>query len=598
MLELRKKLSSTKISESATVVPSNSCSVTVVPSNNCSKHNELQIVYCETCRKIICRDCTISKEHNTHNYQLISECYPQHSQQLQDNLDLVKRNVDDIKSAVTYLATREDKVLQQGEQLKKEINTHAQEVISQIQRSCTHLLQQVDTSVQQKKNFLTEHRRKAQELHDQLNACKDKIEHSLKEWSEQQILIGKEKLIIEMSTATQNVNPREFFLIELDYTEFQKCSAYSAIGQIITTSMFKKSSLTTSPCLLSQPGIAKLELQSEYGLPFALPLSFISCTLFSPGVDRPPVKCDITQTHPGEYSVTFTPSTKHDQLAVQVEGVNIPNSPFSLPVISLPGARGEPLFTKHIEGLVQPLGIGLFNNGDMVVVEGAGHCITILNNEGKKIKTFGQLKTGVQFNYPQGVAISIDGHILVTDEHRLQKLTTEGICVKSVGKSRSGSGRQQFNDPKGIAVHPKTGQIFVADSKNNRIQIFNNDLSPASTLHYKSQLASPNDIAIDDDGNLYVVEFDTNCITKLTPTGKIAKFLCGQLNRPSSVTVRNNVVYVTVWGQSEVAMFNAGGKFLHSFGDKELNAPSGITADALGQKLYITDTYNNRIVVT
>ena len=589
MLELRKKLSSTKISEPATAVP----------SNICYKHNELQIIYCETCRKVICRDCTISKEHNTHNYQLISECYPKHSQQLQDNLDLVKRNVDDIKSAVTYLATREDKVLQQGEQLKKEINTHAQEMISQIQRSCTHLLQQVDTSVQQKKHFLTEHRRKAQELHDQLNECKDKIEHSLKEWSEEQILTGKEKLIIEMSTATQNVNPREFFLIELDYTEFQKHSTYSAIGQIITTSMFKKSTLTTSPCLLSQPGIAKFELQSENGLPFALPLSFISSALFSPGVDRPPVKCDITQTHPGEYSVTFTPSTKHDQLAVQVGGVDIPNSPFSLPVIPLPGARGEPLFTKHIEGLVQPSGIGLFHNGDMVVIEGAGHCITILNKEGeKKIKTFGQLKTGVQFNYPKGVAISIDGHILVTDEHRLQKLTTEGICVKSVGKSRSGSGRQQFNDPKGIAVHPKTGQIFVADSKNNRIQIFNNDLSPASTLHYKSQLASPNDIAIDDDGNLYVAEFDTNCITKLTPTGKIAKFLYDRLNRPSSITVRNNLVYATFWEQSEVAMFNTDGKFLHSFGDKELNGPSGITADALGQKLYITDTYNNRIVVT
>ena len=590
MLELQNKLSSSKISEP-----------TVAPSNNCSKHNELQIIYCETCCEVICRDCTISKEHNTHNYQLISECYPKHHQQLQDSFDKVKQNVDDIKSAVTYLATREEKVQQHGEQLKNEINTHAQEMINQIQRSRTHLSQQVDTLVQQKTHFLAEHRRKAQELHDQLKACKDEIEHSLNEWTEQKILSGKEVMMDNMNTArTQSVNPREFFLIEIDYTEFQKCSTYSAIGEVITTSMFKKSTLRTSPCFLSQPGIAKLELQSEYGLPFALPPSFISSTLSSYGVDNEhSVKCDITQTHPGEYSITFTPSTIHDHLVIQVGGVDIPDSPFSLPVIQLPGVRGEPLFTKHIDGLIQPLGIGIFHNGDMVVVEGGAHCISILNKEGRKIKTLGQLQTGVRFNYPQGVAISIDGHILVTDEHRLQKLTTDGVCVKSVGRSRSGSGRQQFNDPKGIAVHPKSGQIFVADFGNDRIQVFNNDLSHASTPHHKTQLASPNDIAIDDDGNLYVAEFDGNCITKLTTSGKIAKFLyaCG-LNRPSSVTVRNNLVYVAVRGQNEVTIFNVNGKFLHSFGDKELNGPSGITADALGQKLYIADTYNNRIVVT
>ena len=51
------------------------------------------------------------------------------------------------------------------------------------------------------------------------------------------------------------------------------------------------------------------------------------------------------------------------------------------------------------------------------------------------------------FTYPRGVAISHDGHILVTDEHRLQKLTYDGFCVKSVGSSESGSGKSQFCFP-------------------------------------------------------------------------------------------------------------------------------------------------------
>ena len=36
----------------------------------------------------------------------------------------------------------------------------------------------------------------------------------------------------------------------------------------------------------------------------------------------------------------------------------------------------------------------------------------------------------------EGVAMSNDGHILVTNNHQLHKLTTDGVCVKSVGSSK------------------------------------------------------------------------------------------------------------------------------------------------------------------
>ena len=67
------------------------------------------------------------------------------------------------------------------------------------------------------------------------------------------------------------------------------------------------------------------------------------------------------------------------------------------------------------------------------------HCVTIVNKEGKKVRSFGTegTKEG-QFTYPRGVAITNDEHILVTDEHRLQKLTFDGVCVQSVGSSESG----------------------------------------------------------------------------------------------------------------------------------------------------------------
>ena len=149
---------------------------------------------------------------------------------------------------------------------------------------------------------------------------------------------------------------------------------------------------------------------------------------------------------------------------------------------------------KIITGLRGPRDVAVCDSGDIVVAEWSAHCVTIMNKEGKKVRSFctEETKEG-QFTNPCVVAITSDEHILVTDEHRLQKLTFDGICVQSVGSSISGSGQLQFNHPKGITVHPTTGLVFVADSNNDRIQVFNSDLTYAHsiTLHGDKQFNTP-----------------------------------------------------------------------------------------------------------
>ena len=154
MLELRQKLHTSK-QEAAT-------------STICLKHNDPLKVYCETCHQVICRDCTVSKEHKTHDYHLISECYPKHHQQLQEGLVQIKQEMTNIDVAVSHLDDREKEVLQQGERLTEEINTHAQEMIDQIVRSRIRLSQQVDTIVQQKTHTLRAQKQQAHKIHTQL----------------------------------------------------------------------------------------------------------------------------------------------------------------------------------------------------------------------------------------------------------------------------------------------------------------------------------------------------------------------------------------------------------------------------------------------
>ena len=51
-------------------------------------------------------------------------------------------------------------------------------------------------------------------------------------------------------------------------------------------------------------------------------------------------------------------------------------------------------------------------NEEIVVAESNAHCITILNKEGEKVRSFGRkVKKAGQFTSPTGVAISYHGYI-------------------------------------------------------------------------------------------------------------------------------------------------------------------------------------------
>ena len=91
------------------------------------------------------------------------------------------------------------------------------------------------------------------------------------------------------------------------------------------------------------------------------------------------------------------------------------------------------------------------------------------------MKSFGRKggRGNVTFADPRGVAITPDNFILVSDNHRIQKISMDGDRVASVGGY--GSGLRQFNAPDGIAISPITGQVYIADCGNHRIQVLNPD---------------------------------------------------------------------------------------------------------------------------
>ena len=510
-----------------------------------------------------------------------------------------------IDVAVSHLDDREKEVLQQGERLTEEINTHAQKMIDQIERSRIRLSQQVDTIVQQKTTFLKEQNEQAQKLHNRFKICQEMIEQSLEEWSKQRILKEKRKMMETMKASGGHRDSAIFKPIEKADIEFTIVENQNEIGTISSTTC-SKATLKVQPCFAKKLSTATLSFQSQDGSPFPLPPSLISSSLSSSSDDEVSVKCNVTQTNPGEYNITFTPTVTRGEhlLTVQVGGVYIPNSPFTLPVIPQPEMRERPV--KIIEGLMKPRGVGVLKNGDIVIAEYTVHRLTVLNKNGEKLKCISKTRQSERlFNYPRGVAISNDGHILVTDNHRLQKLTTDGVCVKYVGSGNRGNGSLEFDWPRGIAVHPTTGEIFVADYNNDRIQVFNGaDLSFSHTIAHK-KLKQPFDVAVDKNGCLYTTECGSNSISKYTTKGQYIKRIVslGAGTKFVFLAVSSGFVYMSNSSDGCISVYDTVGNLLHSFGKSPAYVCEGkatqlrdIAVDASGN-LYASDFAHNRVFV-
>jgi DNA-binding beta-propeller fold protein YncE len=146
---------------------------------------------------------------------------------------------------------------------------------------------------------------------------------------------------------------------------------------------------------------------------------------------------------------------------------------------------------------------------------------------------------------PYGIALDHGGNIYVTNvypfnSYSVVKFSSDGVYLATIGSTGSGNG--QFNYPQNLAID-STGDIFVADTGNNRVQKFD------SQGNYLSQFGSfgsgngqfdyPVGLAFDSDGNIYVSDLGNERVQKFSSDGTyLSQFGNGLLFGPIAVVVR------------------------------------------------------------
>lgn len=161
-----------------------------------------------------------------------------------------------------------------------------------------------------------------------------------------------------------------------------------------------------------------------------------------------------------------------------------------------------------------------------------------------------------------------------------------------------------FSKPMAVAVVDRT--IYIADTNNQRIQVFDYDGNPISMFgengEGEGQFRFPYGIASDAQGQLYIADLYNGNISIFSADGQFIKYFGqkGEFVRPAGLSIDGDKLYVSDVAKNEIIVFALDGTKLLSFGKKgtgdgELNSPNALVH--VGNKIYVSDTGNDRIEV-
>ncbi|MBL8777722.1 MAG: carboxypeptidase regulatory-like domain-containing protein [Acidimicrobiales bacterium] len=180
---------------------------------------------------------------------------------------------------------------------------------------------------------------------------------------------------------------------------------------------------------------------------------------------------------------------------------------------------------------------------------------------------------------PRGVAVNRDnGDIYVADtgNDRIVQYDADGRFLRALRNSTVDG--LTLDQPWDVALSPSNTGLYVADTGNDRVVVYNTDTALpirdwGSTGTLNAQFNSPRGITVDSAGDVYVADTGNNRIQKFEPDGIFIERFGStgsgpwQLRGPRDIAANiNDRVFVADTGNDRISVWDSSGHYVSSFG--------------------------------
>ncbi len=276
---------------------------------------------------------------------------------------------------------------------------------------------------------------------------------------------------------------------------------------------------------------------------------------------------------------------------------------------------GEELrsFGSSGEGaLSEPTGISVTPAGEVWVADYNANKVEEFSEEGKYLASVGE----GHLKEPGDVSVD-DGTLYVTSEHSVVMFTHKGEYLSSFGGLGSGAG--QFESPSEVVAAPGTGDLFVVDGGNERVEEFN----PAGKFLTEwgvpgggnGEFSGVSGLAIGSSGTVYTSETGGDRVQEFTPAqaGAVREVYSTQWGTDGSghgeflytgepAVASSGNVLVTDNEADDVQEFTDQGKYVATYGSKgegngQMSGPTGLTVNQSTGEVLVAECANDRVQV-
>ena len=571
----------------------------------CEEHDEQLKYYCETCDKLVCMYCTVTK-HNGHNHGSVKQMATKHRKELKKITNPVEGMIKNLSEANDNIEKMMRKTRRRGEEVDKKIDRYYDELLQKLMKQKDEVKQQAYDALSQKEKAMITQLDEVTSMQAKLLSMKE-LTDALEQSSDQEALSAKREVtdrVQQLTNAYKKVNIQPVESAAMGFVPTKK--PFPVFGHLYAY----VNPHTSEVINLKQCNVVGKKVEftiiTKYrnGGPCISGGSQVSVQLKSFTGDV--TAREVRDNNDGSYMASFVAEQVGEaKLSVSINGEQIKGSPYSIVVMGRNyQAIDKPSKIVNNNGSMgNPWGVAFCRNGLWAVADSSNHCVYIFDDKDKLVRKFGS--NNGQFSYPRGVVFDSHNHLYVVDcgNHRVQKFDTNGNYLLQFGSQGASDG--QLKNPYGVTVH--NDKVYIADYSNKRISVFQTNGKFCISFG-SDQLGSPIDVTVSANNHLLVADNSNSCIYTYTLDGHyVGKFGTrgtgkDQLQHPHGLTTDlNGFIIVADTHNHRVSIFYKDGKCIHCFGSNgsangQFNSPLGIAVSPNGS-LYVSDNNNKRIQI-